>query len=208
MKYFLLIISGIILLFLSAYWVKCQFGINVFESSLSKYFPFKYLQGRSTHIVENPKSGKLLADSFEIPIWSKRNWSGLWAREKDLVVSTLGDCSLGSSKCLHIVSKSSKDWAYQHINNIGVAKGDVFRYQARVINKSDGDVYVRMVAYDKNMKALNWNYAGKKIAQGVDWVDVKNEFMVDGLMKYIRFGISGSGVGAVWMDDVVFEKMR
>lgn len=208
MKNTVLIITGLIVLFLSIYWFKCRVGINVFESSVSQYFPFKYLQGNSNHIIENPKIGMLLKDSFEVPFWSAKNWAGLWAREKNLVVSKIDDCVLSKTRCLNIVSESKKDWAYQHINIIKVKEGEQFQFKGRINNAADGDIYLKMVAYDENMKVLDWNYAGKKIVKGNDWVETNNEFSITEPIKYIRFSISGSGIGHIWVDDILFEKIK
>lgn len=51
---------------------------------------------------------------------------------------------------------------------------------------------------------MTWSYAAKTVNAAKDWVEVINEFEIPQGVKYIRFGLSGSGEGSVWIDDVVF----
>ena len=39
-----------------------------------------------------------------------------------------------------------------------------------------------------------------------NWVEAINEFEIPQDIKYIRFGLSGSGHGKAWVDNVVFSK--
>ncbi len=221
MKKFLIVLISLILLFLLAYYIKSHLGINVFESiSLSKYFPFKYLEENQKPIVANPQAGVLLRDRFELPFlgvllrdrfelpfWNKRKWDNLWAREDDLVESEYTTAGVDGSKCLLIKSKSTKYWAYRHFKMISVKAGDRFGYEGHIRTEGDAKVVLSVVTYNEDMKVINWSYAAKTVNAAKDWVEVINEFEISQDIKYIQFGLSGSGKGKSWIDNVVFRKL-
>ena len=55
---------------------------------------------------------------------------------------------------------------------------------------------------------MTWSYAAKTVNAAKDWVEVINEFEIPQGVEYIRFGLSGSGEGSVWIDDVGFSKLE
>ncbi len=199
---------SLILFFLLAYYIKSKLRINVFKSiGISQYFPFNYLQPDSP-IVANPQVGVLLRDTFELPIWSKRKWTGLWAREEDLVESQYTTDGVDGSTCLLIKSKSAKDWAYRDYEMISVEIGDRFGYEGQIRTEGDSKVILNVVIYNEDMRVINWNHAPKTVNAAKDWIEVKNEFEIPQDIKYIQFGLSGSGKGKAWIDNVVFSKLQ
>ncbi len=184
-----------------------QLRINVLESvSISKYFPFKYLYPNT--IVANPQVGVLLRDTFEIPFWIERNWGALWAREEGLVENEYTTGGVDGSKCLLIKSNSAKDWANTHFKIISAEAGDRFGYEGCIRTEGDSKVILSVETYDENMKVINWNHAAKTVTAAKNWVEVINEFEIPQDIKYIQFGLSGSGKGKAWIDNVVFRKLQ
>jgi len=208
MKKLLIVLISLILLFLVAYFIKSQFRINVLESiSISKYFPFKYLKPDSP-IVANPQAGVLLKDAFELPFWIERKWGDLWAREQDLVEIQHTTDGLDGSDCLLINSSSTKDLAYWHYKMFAVETGDKFGYEGQIRIEGDSKVSLCVVICNENMKVINWNHAAKTVNAAKDWVEVLNEFEISQDIKYIQFGLIGSGKGKAWIDNVVFRKLK
>jgi hypothetical protein len=207
MKKLLIVLISLILLFLLAYFIKSRLGINVLKSaSLSKYFPFKYLQPNP--IVANPQVGVLLSDTFELPFWIEREWGDLWAREAGLVESEHTTEGVYGSKCLLIKSNSAKSWAYKHFKIISVEAGDRFGYEGYIRTAGDSKVILSVVTYNEKRKVINWNYAAKTVHAAKNWVGVINEFEIPQDIKYIQFGLSGSGIGKAWIDNVAFSKLQ
>ena len=208
MRKYIIAFIGFVFVFLLAYYAKCQLRFNIFESiSLSKEFPFKYLQANPNPVVANPQAGVLLKDTFAAPFWSERNWSELWAREKGLVEIEYPADGADGTKCLLVKSNSAKDWALRHFKMISVKAGGRFGYEGRVKTTGNAKVILSVVTYNEDMKVMNWGYAAKTVNAAKDWVEVTNKFEIPQDVQYIRFGLSGSGGGKAWIDNVVFSKL-
>jgi len=206
---FFIIVISLLLIFFLAYYVKCQFRIDLFEAAgLSRYAPFKFLQANPNPIVRNPRKGVLLKDTFDSPFWSRQKWGNLWAREKGLVETKYHACGEGKAGCLLLESRSQQGWAYRQVKMIAVRAGDRFGYAGRLKTAGASRAVLSLVTYDKDMKVLEWNYAAKTVNAEKDWVDLVNEFELPEGVKYIRFGLSGSGAGKIWIDNVVFSKVE
>jgi len=74
--------------------------------------------------------------------------------------------------------------------------------------EGDSWVILNVVTYNEDMMVINWNHAPKKVAAAKDWVEAKKEFGIPHDIKYIQFGLSGSGNGKAWIDNVVFSKLQ
>jgi hypothetical protein len=208
MKKFLIVLMSLILLFLLTYYIKSQLRINVFKSiGISEYFPFNYLQPASP-IVANPQVGVLLKDTFKLPFWIERKWGDLWAREEGLVESEHTTDGVDGSSCLLIKSNSAKDWAYRYFELISVEAGDRFGYEGQIRTEGDSKVVLHVVTYNEKMKVINWNYAAKTVSAAKNWVETINEFEIPQNIKYIQFGLSGSGNGKAWIDNITFSKLQ
>jgi hypothetical protein len=205
-KYFIGI-PVVFALMLFGYWVKCQLAIDLDPLvSLSSYIPFKYLQ-RDDVVVSGGK-GALLDESFDsrkiIP-----DWSELWAREKGKVTRSYDSGGIGGSRCLLIKSASKGSWSYAHRKLIEVKNGDVFGFTgfARI---EDGHAlaFAGVEALDKGRKVIGWNYVKEVIGRGDGWTRFQRRFTLPGQVKYIRFRLSGAGMGEFRFDDIRLWKER
>ncbi len=209
MKKFLIVLISLILLFLLAYYIKSHLGIDALKSfHLSKYFPFYYLQPNPNPFVANPQVGVLLRDTFEFPIWSESKWGDLWAREDGLVEKEYTTDGVNGSSCLLIKSNSDKGWAYKHFKIFSVDEGERFGYEGQIRTEGDSYVSFNVVTYNKDMKVINWNHEPKTVNAAKDWIEVINEFEIPQDIKYIQFGLNGSGKGMAWIDNVIFSKLQ
>ena len=202
----LLVLITILLTVSLGYWVKSVLGIDIFDSvSLSSHFPFKIFI--SSRIITSPKPGILLYENFDK--WRIiKIWSNLWMQEKGKVTKEVSMKGTGNSKCLLIINRSNRNWSYSNRQFIEVRKGDNFSFDGFV--KIDGEKAVASMgvsAYDKNKKAINWNY----IRRGTDklgmWVKIEKHFKLSEEIKYIKFKISGSGAAKFYFDDIYFKKL-
>ncbi|MHA1558853.1 MAG: hypothetical protein ACTSXG_03510 [Alphaproteobacteria bacterium] len=234
MKKLYKIIFYFILMFLALYAIKCQLRINIFDFySLSNKFPFKYLQSVSTHIILNPKIGVLLEDSFEWPFLSKRNWGGLWAAEnnkkatnwrineladfridkrekqnRDKVVLKYSACVGLDSRCLVIKSVSAKSWAYRAFEAVAVKKGETYAYNAFILASGATTANIHVTTYDHALKVIKWNFARASTQPQQAFQTISHQITIPKDVRYIRFGISGSGKGNISIDRVSLKRMR
>ena len=209
MKKFRIILISLVLFFLLAYFVKSQLRINLFKSeSISEYFPFNYFQPDPHPVVENPQVGMLLNDSFDLEFWSESKWADLWAREKDMVKSEYVTEGVDGTKCLLIESNSDDEWAIMHYELISVEAGDRFGYEGQVKTTGESNVLFSVQTSNEDKKVITWSYATKTVTAARNWVEIKNEFEIPQDIKYIQFGLKGSGKGKAWIDDVSFGKLK
>jgi len=129
-------------------------------------------------------------------------------REEGLVENKYTTDGVDGSKCLLIKSNSAKDWTYKHFKMILAKEGDRYGYKGIVRTVGDSNVTLGVVTYNEDIKVINWNYAAKTVTGAKDWVEAINEFEIPQDVKYIRFGLSGTGEGKAWIDDVVFSKLQ
>ncbi len=189
---------------LSGYWIKCQIGLDFFGScSLSDITPFKHLQ--RNNILIDPEPGILLADSFESnKILS--NWSELWMREKGTVTQSYDLNGWENSRCLFINCNSKKSWSFAHFKLVEVEKGDIFSFKGVVKINGNGTAYMGISAFDEEQTAIKWNYIKVKVVEHDKWIAVEHRFTIADDIKYIRFRLTGVGVGEYRFDDIVFRK--
>ncbi len=199
----------ILFLFLGFYYTKCQLGFNIFEElSISRYFPFTFLQRDTDRVVSNPRDGVLFVDDFD-PVWlSLRHWCGFWAKEKELVEKKYVAEGMDDSNCLLIVNEGKRSWAYSHAKMIEVIEGDRFSLKASVrVDGDDVGVGLGVTSYDEDMKVVKWNDGYKKVSGARSWKGVENVYVVPEGVRFIRFRLSGAGEGKVWVDGVGFLKL-
>ncbi len=200
-----LVVITLIVLALSGYWLKSRIGINFFgKYSLSKYFPFNYLAPNK--IIADQVPGIILDDSFDsYTIFG--NWSSLWMREKGTVTKNIGPNGRKNSRSLIITSSSTKSWSCSHKNFLQVKKGDVFSFKAAVrLHGENLTARVGVAAFDKNMSVISYNYAKEKTSIINDWILLDKTFTILDNISFVRFRLSGTGIGVFRFDDVYFKK--
>jgi len=202
----LILLFALIVLFLVIYWIKNQAGINLSDSfSLSDYGPFKYLRKNQIISMQNP--GVIFDDSFD-SLRLFDNWFISWMQEEGRVTKGYDSNGGNNSRCLLIRSSSEKSWVCAYYWFVEVHKGDRFNFKG--VAKLKGEkvsAYVSMAAYDKDKKAINWNYIQEKVGKKDLWANFDRSFIIsDDGINYIRFRLSGSGVGEFRFDGICFRK--
>lgn len=197
-------------LFSFGYWLKCQKGMDLVKSfHLSAFSLLQPLQNNPNithHIVLAAEVEYLLNDSFKSEV-SKDNWSKLWMREENKVRQGYDLKGMDKSRCLLIKSSSKKDWSYWHNKLVQVEERDIFNFEGFV--KTSGEkirATLGVVLYDKDKKVVQWNYAREDVGRTEGWVKLVRRFMVPKEIEYIKFGLTGAGVGKSWFDNIKFQK--
>jgi len=204
--YFLYIIFFLSILIFSSYWIKNKLDINIFNSySLSKFIPFKYLKRDDS--IPFSETSTLFYDSFDSnSIFPK--WSKLWMREKGKVSNFYDLNEIDNSLCLLIKSKSSKSWSYSNNKYIEVRKGDIIYFKVNIkINGKQSIAYAGFSSFNKNKYKIDWNYIREKMAVIDKWVKIEKNFMITDTTNYIKFKISGTGIGEYRFDNIIIRRL-
>lgn len=149
----------------------------------------------------------LLSDSFEFNNMNG-DWSGFWMRDKGDASQGYDTNSRDNSKCLFIESKSKNDWSYTHKKLISVEPGVVFSFSGSV--RTEGEkvrAALSVILYDKDKEVIQWNYAKESLVGLQGWTELSRRFIAKEGVKYIRFRLTGGGVGKAWFDNISFKKM-
>jgi len=194
--------------FLAIYWIKSRAGINLSESiSLSGYWPFEYFRRNKIISVQQP--GIIFNDSFD----SSRlldPWVLSWMKEKGKVAKVYDTDGGFHSRCLLIRSESEMGWVCSYLGLIKVKQGDRFSFTGAAKLKGDKvSAYAGVSAFDRDKNAITWNYLKEGVGRNNLWLNFNRSFSVsDKNIKYIRFRISGIGIGEFRFDDICFKKER
>jgi len=199
----LLLIS---VLFVFAYWIKIQMGIDFFNTfSLGSHFPLKYLRN---DVIESPEPGILLEENFDkkriFPIWS-----GFWMQEPGTVTKEWSLGGVNGSRCLLIKNTGKGRWAYYHNKRVQVKKGDIFSFKGDVnINGKNLFAYICVAAFDKNKKAISWGLFKNTVNKTEAWITVEKQFNIPDDVKYITLRLVGVGKGEYRFDNIIFRKIK
>jgi len=194
-----IIVIAAVLLFVSlfSYWLKCQLDINLVKSfSLSEVLPVQPLQ---------KKCAVAYASSFNpgmtLELQKPSDWQKIWMREKDAVSAEFKD----GGRIL-VDSKSKQDWSLSHDRLVEAQAGDVFGFSVQVQNRAkDLTSALSVILYDQNKKVLKWHYARKWLSQ-TGTADLANEFVVPCGVSFIRFRLTGAGIGNSEFAEVRFYR--
>lgn len=192
--------------FLYAYWIKCQEQIDLFRAfSLGNYLPVQALQDKES-IVFASESEEILSENFDelrvTPLWSK-----LWMREDGAVAQRYDPTGgVNHSRCLLIESKSEKDWSIRDNQTVAVKPGGIFSFSGDVRITGNASGTLSVITFDENKQVIRWLYAAQTVRAMNGWVNVKGKFVVSPGVGFIQFRLTGSGIGKIWFDNIVFRK--
>ena len=199
------VVTTAVLISFSAYWLKNFLGMNIFsELSLSRYPIFSTLD--SQVINNQPFPGVVMADFFDEtgPLASlKREW-----RFHGSAVEMAPEPNNPSDRTMTIRANTTERWNGHFTRFLQVSTGEHYQYSIRV-KMTGEDSYVRasLITYDANRKALSWSNFTARVAGHDEWLDLQRNFIIPAEIHYIRFRITGAGIGEYRFDDFVLNKL-
>jgi hypothetical protein len=196
----------VIILILLGYWSKNQMNIDFFESfSLSKYVPFKFLQ--RNEVITLDKTGVLLYDNFNF--YNLRSkWLKLYLEDKGDITQSYDSNGFNNSRCLLIKSNCNKNWEYSCNKLVEIKKGCIFNYSTLVkINGTKSNAFVGIDTFNDDKNVIQWYRFQDQVADTNKWILVEKRFTVDENFKYIRFRLSGKGIGEFRFDNISLAKL-
>lgn len=180
-------------------------GIDFFESfSLSKYVPFKFLQ--RNEVITLDKYGVVLEDNFNTNhLFNK--WLKLYLKDQGDIRIGYDSNGINNSRCLLIKSNCNKNWDYSYNKIVEVEKGCVFKYDALIrINGVKITAFVGIDTFNENKHVIQWYRFKDQIAETNKWIAIERKITVDENIKYIRFRLSGNGIGEFRFDNISLTK--
>ena len=194
-------------LFVFAYWLKCQLGINYSNSfSISSYFPFKYL---INDVIKSPEPGIIIEDNFDKKRFI-RIWSNLWMQKNGTVTKKISLNGINGSKCLLIKNAGKGSWRYSQNKSVEVKKGDIFYFEGFVNIKGDNlSAYLSVASLDENKKLINLHFFKEKVNKTGVWIRIEKQFKIsDDNIRYICLWLAGLGKGDYRFDNIIFRKIK
>jgi hypothetical protein len=189
------------------YWLKCQLGINVFETiSISSYSLLKYLKD-DVLIVEKP--GVIINDNFD-RFRLLNHWSKSALRRCCKTIGRIADGGFGEhSRCLHISSECDCRWVYPYRKLFSTTKGEAFFLAGRVfLEAGSRKARFSIAAFDKDRNAITWSLAASSVKVSGEWIKVQKQFTIDDeRIRFITFRISGSR-GRYRFDNLLFSRVK
>jgi hypothetical protein len=199
------VVATAFLVFFSAYWLKNFLGLNIFgELSLSRYPVFSALD--SQVINSQPFPELVIADSFDEtgPLASlKREW-----KFHGSTVEMGPDPNNPSNRTMTIRANTSERWSGNFTRFVQVNAGEHYQYSIRVrMNGAASYARASLISYDTDRKALSWSNFTARVVGHDEWLDVRRNFTIPVGVQYIRFRITGAGIGEYRFDDFVLNKL-
>ena len=201
----ILVFAAAFLIFFSAYWLKNFLGLNLFEEfSLSRYPIFSAFG--SPVIDSQPFPGVVIDESFDetgLLASLKKHW-----QFHDSTVEMAIDPDNTSNKIMTIRKTTTGSWRGNFTRFVQVNPGEHYQYSIRVkITGADSSARTGLITYDANRQALSWKNFTQSVIEHDEWLDVRRNFTIPATVKYIRFRITGSGIGTYRFDDFALSKL-
>lgn len=200
------IIALILILGCTAYWVKGQLGINLFQSmSTSSHFPFNYLHD-NVLTVRNP--GTVIDEDFEqssiFNRWSDSNFHG----DPKIVYKIIQGGPGNPSRYLQISSHRDSWWVYKFSKYISVTKGDLFQIKGRLhVQPANTKAMFSIAGFDADKNPIDWRMAARRVIPKGSWVEAEKQFSItDDKIQFISFRLMGHR-GVYRFDDLFLNKL-
>ena len=203
-KFFALMVVTF-LIFLSAYWLKSLWGLNIFNDfSLSRYPMFAALNAQ---VINNqPFPGPIVADSFDekgLLISLKSQWK-FYGSAIDMTT----DSHTRSNNMMIIRTTTTERWNGNLTRYVQVQTDEHYQYSIRVkMTGAASFTGASVITYDANRKALSWSNFKTRVVERNTWLELQRKFSVPAGVHYIKFRIIGAGIGEYRFDDFLLKKL-
>jgi hypothetical protein len=190
-------------IFIFLYWMKCQNRIDIFQSfRWEKYLPLQAFQ-RKIPVLYAFENVRVIQDDFEKS--SLSGWSKLWSRSGTGQVE-LKRAGIQGSRCAVIEHQGNKDWSFQRESLIKVLPRQGFEYRCTLKTEGEVEVTVGVILYDDKQEPIDWHYAAQGPFTMLQWKELQRSFFIPKNGGYVRFRVSGSGSGKVFVNGVSLQK--
>ncbi|MDQ3813242.1 MAG: carbohydrate binding domain-containing protein, partial [Armatimonadota bacterium] len=134
-------------------------------------------------------------------------WTAFWSREPNAGAMTLHEqVKHGGQRSLKVTHQGSKDWSVSQVKPIPVAPGDIVTIGAWLKAENVAGAEIGVITRRANGETIDW-MAGRAGTSGThDWRHVTRKFVIPADVATIQFRLTGSGPGAVWLDDAELSK--
>ena len=124
--------------------------------------------------------------------WTLPDLPPSWARNPEgFAVTTEPDATPDGLPAIHIVHKTSTDWAIRIPESIQVERGQVFELTCKIKNVGQSSCQTGVIIYDSKGKALDWSFGGNDVFSTEDWQTVSSKFIVPDNVERIEPRIIG-----------------
>ncbi len=157
----------------------------------------------------HPEPGEtIIDDSFNSRAFFERDPWFLWMRDEGKVTVKFDPSGIKDSKCLLVESSSKNKWSYTYGKYIEVQQGDTFGFEgfAKVLDK-DASLAITVASFNNDKQIIEWNSGQPEIYSNNQFELLTKEFTVADGIRYLRFRITGAGVGTFRFDDIKFKKI-
>jgi len=153
-----------------------------------------------------PSSANLLANpSFEGGL---AGWEKAWSRDPGAIRAVVAGNGGRAGSVLKVVHSGKQDWCVGQAGRISAAPGDLFEITGWVKTENlAGDVQLSVEVSDGKGQVLDWIYGAAGTAGDHDWGLLKSRFLAPAGTASLRFRITGSGSGTVWVDDLSLVRL-
>ena len=134
-------------------------------------------------------------------------WAPFWARQAGSGSVALDTetrhAGLASLKVTHT---GAGDWSAAQTAPLPVAPGGIFRLSGWAKCENLESAELSVVTRDAKGDVLDWSYAPAQTSGTHDWRLLSRRFVVPAGCVSVQFRLIGSGLGTVWLSDVVLVK--
>lgn len=197
----------LLVLLCCGYWLKCQFGINFFESvSISSHFPFSYFNNR---VIETAGPGIVLYEDFDHARFFNQWYNSALRHNRNVVRQLIAGGSNDHSACLQISAAGTGRWAYPFLRIANVKKGDVFYFEGLVyLKRGSATAALRVASMDMDRNVIDYDLAVRRVKKPGRWIKVQKRFTIeDSRIRYISFRLTGNG-GNYRFDNLLLSKLN
>jgi hypothetical protein len=113
-----------------------------------------------------------------------------------------------SNRTMTIRANTTERWNGNFTRFVQVNAGEHYQYSIRV-RMTGAASYARasLITYDANRKALSWSNFTAKVVGHDEWLDLRRNFTIPAEVQYIKFRLTGAGIGEYRFDDFVLNKL-
>lgn len=130
-------------------------------------------------------------------------WSALWCRDPGAGSATVErQAPHAGVAAWRIEHRGTRDWSLAQESRVAVHPGELLALSAWVRLAGPGGATLGLIARDAAGTVLDWNLAGRAVAQGEGWRQVAIRLVVPEGVASVQARLTGDGVAVIGLDDL------